>query len=70
MNKDILNHKIGLILEKLTTEQIIYARRNRNWEKFDRMSEVDKLLYRLEELEIYEDILSEEDNNEEDYFDD
>jgi len=67
MNKDILNNKISLILEKLTTEQIIYARRNRNWEKFDRMSEVEKLLYRLEELEIYEDILN--DDNEEDYFD-
>lgn len=70
MNIDILNHKIGLILEKLTTEQILYARRNRNWEKFDRLSEVQKLLCRLEELEIYEDILSEDNNEEEDYFDD
>jgi len=63
MNKDILYHNLKLICEKLTVEQIFYARRNRNWEKFDKLSEVEKLLYRLEELQIYEDILNENDEN-------
>lgn len=63
MNKDLLNEKLRIISEKLTTEQILYARRNRNWQKFDRLSEVEKLLYRLEEFEIYEDILREDEND-------
>jgi hypothetical protein len=63
MNKDILYHNLKLICEKLTIEQIFYARRNRDWEKFDKLSEVEKLLYRLEELQIYEDILNENDEN-------
>ena len=63
MNKDILYHNLKLICEKLTIDQIFYARRNRNWEKFDKLSEVEKLLYRLEELQIYEDILNENDEN-------
>ncbi len=63
MNKEILYHNLAIISEKLTIEQIIYARRNRNWEKFDKLSEVEKLLYRLEEFQIYEDILNDSDNN-------
>ncbi len=62
MNKEILYHNLAIISEKLTIEQIIYARRNRNWEKFDKLSEVEKLLYRLEEFQIYEDILNDENN--------
>jgi hypothetical protein len=57
MNKDLLNYKLILISEQLTIEQVIHARRNRNWQKFDRLSEVEKLLVRLEEFEIYEDII-------------
>jgi len=63
MNKEILYYNLSIISEKLTIEQIIYARRNRNWEKFDKLSEVEKLLYRLEEFQIYEDILNDSDNN-------
>jgi hypothetical protein len=63
MNKELLYHNLAMISEKLTIEQIIYARRNRNWEKFDKLSEVEKLLYRLEEFQIYEDILNNDENN-------
>ena len=63
MNKEILYYNLKIISEKLTQEQIFYARRNRNWEKFDKLSEVEKLLYRLEEFQIYEDILNDGENN-------
>jgi|688.fasta_scaffold33412_8 hypothetical protein len=63
MNKEILYYNLKIISEKLTQEQIFYARRNRNWEKFDKLSEVEKLLYRLEEFQIYEDILNDNDEN-------
>jgi hypothetical protein len=63
MNKELLNYNLRVISEKLTIEQIFYARRNRNWEKFDKLSEVEKLLYRLEEFQIYEDILNSDENN-------
>jgi hypothetical protein len=67
MNKEILYYNLKMISEKLTQEQIFYARRNRNWEKFDKLSEVEKLLYRLEEFQIYEDILNDNDENNFDY---
>jgi hypothetical protein len=63
MNKEILYYNLKIISEKLTQEQIFYARRNRNWEKFDKLLEVEKLLYRLEEFQIYEDILNDDENN-------
>jgi hypothetical protein len=63
MNKELLYYNLRVISEKLTIEQIFYARRNRNWEKFDKLSEVEKLLYRLEEFQIYEDILNNDENN-------
>lgn len=63
MNKELLYHNLRIISEKLTQEQIFYARRNRDWEKFDKLSEVEKLLYRLEEFQIYEDILNDNDEN-------
>ena len=63
MNKEILYYNLKMISEKLTQDQIFYARRNRNWEKFDKLSEVEKLLYRLEEFQIYEDILNDNDEN-------
>jgi len=63
MNKEILYYNLKIISEKLTQEQIFYARRNRNWGKFDKLSEVEKLLYRLEEFQIYEDILNDNDEN-------
>jgi hypothetical protein len=63
MNKEILYYNLKMISERLTQEQIFYARRNRNWEKFDKLSEVEKLLYRLEEFQIYEDILNDNDEN-------
>lgn len=56
--KEILNKRLEQIMEKLTTEDIIEARRNRNWETFDKLSEIEKLKWRLEELEIFEDIIN------------
>ncbi len=38
MNKEILHHNLMKISEKLSTKQLIYARRNRNWFKFDKLS--------------------------------
>lgn len=55
MNRQYLQHKISVITEQLTIEQLMYARRNRNWEKFDKLNEIEKLIVRLEELEIYQD---------------
>lgn len=67
MNKDLLHEKLRIISEKLSIEQVMYARRNRNWQKFDKLSEVEKLLYRLEEFEIYEDILRDDFDNQNDF---
>lgn len=63
MNKDLLHYNLMKISEKLTQGQIFYARRNRNWERFDELDEVGKLLHRLEEFQIYEDILNDDENN-------
>ena len=63
MNKELLNYNLMKISERLTPEQIFYARRNRNWERFDELDEVGKLLHRLEEFQIYEDLLNEGENN-------
>ena len=63
MNKEILYYNLSFISKKLTQKHIFYARRNRNWEKFDKLSEFEKLLYRLEEFQIYEDILNNDENN-------
>jgi hypothetical protein len=63
MNKELLNYNLMKISQRLTQEQVFYARRNRNWEKFDELDEVGKLLHRLEEFQIYEDILNDNDEN-------
>lgn len=55
MNRELAYYKLALISEQLTIEQLIHARRHRNWEEFDRLTENEKLLVRLEELEIYAD---------------
>lgn len=55
MNKELLEYNICLITEQLTIEQIIYARRNRDWRKFDKLDEIGKLRVRLEELEYFAD---------------
>lgn len=57
MNKDLLIYNITVISEQLTTEQLIFARRNRNWIKFDKLDEIGKLMIRLEELQYFEDII-------------
>lgn len=67
MNKDLLYEKLRIISERLSIEQVMYARRNRNWQKFDKLSEAEKLLYRLEEFEIYEDILRDDFDNQNDF---
>jgi hypothetical protein len=53
--RELLNYNLIVISEQLTTEQIIYARRFRNWNKFDKLDEINKLRYRIEELKYYED---------------
>jgi hypothetical protein len=55
MNKELLEYNICLISEQLTIEQIIFARRNRDWRKFDKLDEISKLRVRLEELEYFAD---------------
>lgn len=55
MNKELLEYKIRLITEQLTTEQLIFARRYRDWESFDKLTHIEKLIVRLEELEYFID---------------
>jgi hypothetical protein len=55
--KDILNNRLLKIMEQLSTEDILESRKSRNWEVFDKLSEIEKLTWRLEELEIFEDII-------------
>ncbi len=55
INRDLAYYKLALITEQLTIQQVIFARRHRNWNRFDRLTEDEKLLVRLEELEIYKD---------------
>lgn len=55
INRELAYYKLALISEQLTIEQLIHARRHRNWKKFDRLTEDEKLIVRLEELEIYAD---------------
>ncbi len=57
MNKDDLNYKLAVFMEQLTQKQILYARRNRNWKKFDKLTEYQKLLYRLHEFEEFVDFI-------------
>jgi len=62
--KDTLNQRLIAITYSLKTEQILKARENRNWDKYDKLDEVGKLQYQLEEFSIYESLL--EDLTEED----
>jgi len=55
--KDILNEKLIVIAYHLTTEQLLEARKNRNWEEYDKLEDIEKLQIQLEEFSIYEDIL-------------
>jgi hypothetical protein len=55
INRQLAYYKLDQISEQLTIEQIIHARRFRNWKKFDKMTEDEKLMTRLEEFEIYAD---------------
>ena len=53
MNKEILTEKLSKVSDFLTIEQLIESRESRNWKMFDKLSEIEKLIYRLEEIEIY-----------------
>ena len=53
MNKELLEYNICLISEQLTIEQLIFARRNRDWNRFDKLDDIRKLIVRLEELEYF-----------------
>jgi hypothetical protein len=39
--------------KKLTHEQILFSRRNRNWNEFDKLDEIAKLYVILRELKLY-----------------
>ena len=43
MNKELLEYNICLISEQLTIEQIIFARRNRDWRKSNRGRRLDHI---------------------------
>jgi hypothetical protein len=54
-NLTLSYYKLAVIEEQLTIEQIIHARRFRNWKKYDKLKEEQKIMIRFEELEIYID---------------
>jgi hypothetical protein len=60
LNRQLAYYKLSQIEEQLTIQQVIHARRFRNWRKFDKLSEDEKLWVRLEEFEIYADDLDPE----------
>ena len=60
INRQLAYYKLSQIVEQLTIEQVIHARRFRNWRKFDKLTEDEKLIIRLEEFEIYADDLDPE----------
>ena len=57
MDKKILNMNLIKISAQLTTEQLIESREFRNWEEYDKMNEQERILCRLEELEMFQDII-------------
>lgn len=57
MNKDEINYKLAIFMEQLTQEQIFWARRNRDWQKFDKLTDFQKLLFRLYEFEEFVDFI-------------
>lgn len=59
MNQNI-EYNIILISDQLSIEQIIFSRRNRDWQEFDRSSYLEKLIIRLDELQYFEDCLDPE----------
>ena len=56
--KDLLNQRLIVITYHLSSEELIDARRNRDWEYYDMLEEIEKLQHQIEEFSIYEDILS------------
>jgi hypothetical protein len=60
INRQLAYYKLAQIEEQLTITQVIHARRFRNWRKFDKLTEDEKLIVRLEEFEIYADDLDPE----------
>jgi len=60
VNRQMAYYKLAQIVEQLTQKQVIHARRFRNWKKFDKLTEDEKILIRLEEFEIYADDLDTE----------
>ena len=58
INRQFAYYKLAQITEQLTQKKILHARRFRNWRKFDKLTEDEKLIVRIEEFEIYADDLS------------
>lgn len=54
----MLMFRLSKVMEKISTKDILEARENRNWETFDKLTELEKLQWRLEEFEIFEDIFN------------
>jgi hypothetical protein len=57
VNKDEINYKLAIFMEQLTQKQIFWARRNRDWQKFDKLTDFQKLLFRLYEFEEFVDFI-------------
>ena len=55
INRQLAYYKLAQITEQLTQEQVLWARRFRNWKKFDKLTEDEKLMVRLEEFECFQD---------------
>lgn len=60
INRQLAYYKLAQIMEQLTHEQLVHARRFRNWKKYDKLSEDEKLMIRLEELEEFAEDLDPE----------
>lgn len=60
LNRQLAYYKLAQIEQQLTIEQVIHARRFRDWQKFDTLTEDEKIMVRLEEFEIYCDDLDPE----------
>lgn len=48
-----LNKQLFKLTEKFETEDFFKSRKERNWEKFDKLDEIEKLKYRIREIKEY-----------------
>jgi hypothetical protein len=53
IHTNFIDEKIINLYNKFTTEQILDSRKNRNWNKFDKLDKSEKSIHILQELELY-----------------